>query len=518
MSINSSGGPAIGRRSFLAGATALVGLGLSGYPLFAQAIPTKGGHLKLGINGASSTDALDPASYKISYHIVLGRTWGDTLVETHPQTGAAVPSLAESWESSAGGKIWSFKIRKDVQFHDGRGLTVNDAVRTLQRHCDAQSKSGALAYLSDIETVKADGDAMVISLKSANADLPLILSMYSLIVQPDGGYGAVNAGIGTGPYKILNFDAGVRTLLEKNPNDWRSDRGFVDAVELLAMNDVSARTAALASGQVHLIDSLNPNTVNMLKKMGRLTIIDTPSRMHYTMPMLSNAAPFNNADLRLALKYAIDREAVLQQVLGGHGTLGNDIPVNAAYEDFPAQIAQRVYDPDKAAFHFKKSGFDSTITLSAADVVAGGVDMALLLQQSARKAGIKVDVQRVPQDGYWSNVWKAKAFCLSYYGPRLTQDMIYSMEFGRSSSANESLFDNDQFEKLLLEGRATTDLALRKEIYGQIGEIVHNQGGSIIPVFSNFLNAASPKLKGYVADVGNDLSNGYVASRVWLEG
>lgn len=512
-----SGRFGFGRRAFLLGAAAGIGAGLIGLPAMAQEVPKTGGTLKLAIDGTSSTDSLDPATYQTMFHVVVARTWGDTLVETHPETGVAVPSLAESWDSSEGGKVWHFRIRKGVSFHDGRALTVNDAIRTIQRHSDSASKSGALGYLSDIEAIEADGDAMVVRLKSANADMPMVLSMYNLVVQPDGGYDAPAAGIGTGPYTVANFDAGVRVMFAKNPNDWRSDRGFVDSVELLAMNDVSARTAALASGQVHLINQLNPNTVAMLEKMGRVNIVNTPSRMHYTMPMRSNAAPYDNNDLRLALKYAIDREAIVKQVLNGYGTVGNDIPVNALYDGFPADLPQRAYDPDKAAFHMKKSGFDGTIQLSAADVMAGGVDMALIFQQSARKAGIDVDVQRVPLDGYWTNVWRVKPFFLSYYGSRLTQDMIYSMEFSRSSAANECFFDNDEFEKLLVEARGATDTALRNELYAKIGQIVHDQSGTIIPVFINFINATSPQLKGYKPDVGNDLANGYVASRVWLD-
>lgn len=505
------------RRSFLLGAAASIGAGLVGFPAGAEELPQKGGHLKLAVGGTSSTDSLDPATYQTMFHVVVARTWGDTLVETHPETGVAIPSLAESWESSEGGKVWRFKIRKDVAFHDGRKLTVNDAIRTIERHSDAASKSGALGYLSGIETIKADGDAMVITLTSANADMPMILSMYNLVVQPDGGYGAPTAGVGTGPYAITGFNAGVRVALKKNANDWRSGRGYVDSVEILAMNDVSARTAALVSGQVHLINQLNPNTVGMLEQTKRVQIFNTPSRMHYTMPMLSNAAPYSNNDLRLALKYAIDREAIVKQVLNGYGTVGNDIPVNSLYDGYPADLPQRAYDPDKAAFHMKKSGFEGAIQLSAADVMTGGVDMALIFQQSARKAGINVDVQRVPQDGYWTNVWRAKPFYLSYYGSRLTQDMIYSMEFSRSSASNECFFDNEEFEKLLIEARGAVDASLRNELYAKIAQIVHEQSGTIIPVFINFINAASFKLKGYKPDVGNDLANGYVASRVWLE-
>ncbi len=254
---------------------------------------------------------------------------------------------------------------------------------------------------------------------------------------------------------------------------------------------MSARTAALASGQVHFINALNPNTVQMLERMKKLNIINTAGRSHYTMPMLVDQAPFDNADLRLALKYAIDRQAILKQVLGGYGTLGNDFPVNAAYDYFPEGIPQRAFDPDKAAFHFKKSGYDGVIPIFAADVMQGGVDMAAIFQDGAKKAGIKVELNRMPTDGYWKNVWRNKPFCVSYFGTRPTQDLIYSIEFFSKAASNESKFNNPKFDSLLIAARAERDEAKRKEMYADMANIVRDESGSIIPVFNNYLNAAA---------------------------
>lgn len=498
-------------------ASAFATVGASSSAFAASDAPKKGGHLKLGLSGGASTDTLDPAAYISAHQMVLARTWGDTLVETHPQTGKPLPSLAESWDSKENSTVWTFRIRKGVQFHDGSTLTADDVVMTLRRHSDKASKSGALGYLASLKDVSASGDDVVITLTEGNVDLPLILSIHNLVIQPKGGTENANAGIGTGPYKIASNDPGVRILLEKNKSDWNSNRGWVDSVEIISMPDVSARTAALASGQVHFINALNPNTVQMLERMKKLNIINTAGRSHYTMPMLVDQAPFDNADLRLALKYAIDRQAILKQVLGGYGTLGNDFPVNAAYDYFPEGIPQRAFDPDKAAFHFKKSGYDGVIPIFAADVMQGGVDMAAIFQDGAKKAGIKVELNRMPTDGYWKNVWRNKPFCVSYFGTRPTQDLIYSIEFFSKAASNESKFNNPKFDSLLIAARAERDEAKRKEMYADMANIVRDESGSIIPVFNNYLNAAALNLKGYVADIGNDMSNGYVASRVWLD-
>ena len=187
--------------------------------------PKKGGHLKLGLQGASATDILDPAKALVQFHLVMARNWGDTLIESDPFTGAAVPALAESWEPSADASTWTFKVRKGVQFHNGKELTAEDIVKTFERHSDAKSESGALGVVKSITGMKADGGNLVVTLSEGNADLPLLLSDYHLVIQPDGGVGNPNAAIGTGAYKLKSFEAGVRATFEKNPNDWRSDRG-----------------------------------------------------------------------------------------------------------------------------------------------------------------------------------------------------------------------------------------------------------------------------------------------------
>ncbi|HVK92797.1 MAG TPA: ABC transporter substrate-binding protein, partial [Mycoplana sp.] len=114
----------INRRGFLAGTAALglaAGLGATMAAGEAQANePKRGGHLKLGLKGGAATDVLDPATYTASVLFVIGRLWGDTLVETDPQTGSALPSIATSWEPSADASVWTFKIRNDVSFHDGK--------------------------------------------------------------------------------------------------------------------------------------------------------------------------------------------------------------------------------------------------------------------------------------------------------------------------------------------------------------------------------------------------------------
>ena len=480
--------------------------------------PQRGGALKLGLEGGAATDVLDPAKALSQVMFVVGRNWGDTLVESDPLSGAAVPALAESWEPSADAKTWTFKIRQGVTFHDGKALTVDDVVATLKRHTDEKSESGALGVMQTIGDIKADGGNLVITLAEGNADLPLLLSDYHLIIQPNGGVDDPNKAVGTGPFKLASFEPGVRVTFEKNPNDWRQDRGYVDSVEIIVINDATARVAALSSGQVHYVNRVDPKTVSLLSRAPTVEVLTTSGRGHYVFIMHCNTAPFDNNDLRLALKYAMDREAMLKTVLSGYGKIGNDFPINDTYALFPEGIEQRAYDPDKATFHYKKSGHSGPVLLRTSDVAfPGAVDAAVLYQQTAQKAGITIEVRREPGDGYWSNVWNVQPFSTSYWGGRPTQDQMYSTAYYSKADWNDTRFIRPDFDKLLLEARAELDEAKRKDMYRTMAMMVRDEGGLILPMFNDFVNAAQKRVKGYVHDIGNDMSNGYVATRVWLE-
>lgn len=511
----------VSRRGFLQG-SALLGVsasaGLLGAPSAWAQTPVRGGHLRMGLAGGASADTLDPALASASVLFVVAHCWGDTLVESHPETGEALPSLAESWSPSADASEWTFKIRQGVSFHDGKPMTVADAVATLRRHADESSQSGALGLLSGVKQIEERGGDLVITLTEGNADLPLVLTDYHLQIQPEGGNGNPDAAIGTGPYKLTAFEPGIRATFERNTEDWRDDRGFVDSVEIIVMNDSTARISALSAGQVDFINLIEPKVVLLISRAPNVEILQSPGKGFYSFLMHCDTAPFDNNDLRLALKYAVDREALLKQVVGGFGTIGNDYPVNANYALAPTDIEQRVYDPEKAAFHFKKSGHDGPILLRTSEAAfPGAVDAAQLFQQSAAKAGITLDVRREPSDGYWSEVWNKQPFCASYWGGRPTQDSRYSTSYVSNAEWNDTRFKRPEFDKMAVQARGELDEDKRRALYRDMALMIHNEGGLILPVFNDYVNAGSKKLKGYVHDIGNDISNGRIASRVWIE-
>ena len=359
---------------------------------------------------------------------------------------------------------------------------------------------------------------MVLSLDTGNADLPYLLSDYHLMIQPNGGFDDPTAAIGTGAYKLAAADPGVRYAFTKNTDDWNKDRGHYDAVEILVINDATALTSALQSGQVHAINRVEPKVAKLLDRSPTVNVKNVSGRGHYVFIMRTNVPPFDNNHLRLALKYAINRVEMVDKILDGYGGIGNDTPINAAYPLFDDSLPQREFSVEEAAKHYKASGHDgSPIELIVADTAfPGAVDAAALFQQSAQAAGIPLTIKRVPNDGYWSDVWNVVPFSASYWGGRPVQDQMYSTAYLSTADWNDTAFNNPEFDALILKARGETDLVKRKAYYAELARILHDTGGVIVPMFNDFVEAISDNLQGWVANPNQELMDGNVSHVTWL--
>ena len=509
------------RREFVGRTTALgVSAALAG-ALFSKAAladePVKGGTLRLGVSGGESTNTLDPAlsASPAPYNIL--RTWGECLVDVS-ETGTVEMRIAEEVSSNADATEWKFKIRSGVEFHGGGTVTADDVIATLKRHTDEKAQSGALGIVQGISEMSAEGDTVTLKLASANADLPFLIADYHLIIQPGGGVDNPAAGIGTGPYKVTSNEAGVITTFEKNANYWDSTRGHADSVEILSINDDTARIAALQAGQVHMIDRVDPKTVASLSGDAGVVIERASGPGHYVFIMHCDKAPFDNNDLRMALKHAINRQELVDKVLGGLGSRGNDFPINAAYPLFDETIPQREYDAAAAADFYKKSGHDgSPIMLQVAPgAFPGAVDAANLFASSANAAGIPLQIQVEPDDGYWSNVWNVAPFCASYWGGRPVQDQMYTTAYLSTAEWNDTRFKDAHFDELLLAARGELDGAKRKGMYSEMANLLRDTGGLIAPMFNDWVEGRRAEVGGWVANPQGTMMNGFALSKCWL--
>ncbi|MBV8651649.1 MAG: ABC transporter substrate-binding protein [Alphaproteobacteria bacterium] len=514
----------ISRREFLGrtaglGAAALAGTTLLGSA--ALAAPKKGGFAKLATNDGSQTDSLDPATWPGSFTAsCLGGALCSNLTELMPDRSVA-GDLAESFESSDTSKKWVFKLRKGLTFHNGKSLTATDVIASYRHHMGPNSKSPAKAVLALVADIKADDPTTVVfTLSDSSPDFPYMVADYHLPIMPakEGGGIDLSAPIGSGPFVMENLTFGTSAKMKRNPNYHKSGKPYFDEVEFLAIQDVAARTNALITGEVHFMNNCDIKTLSLLKRNPDISVLSTTSTRHFSFDMNTQVAPYNNPDVRLALKYAIDRQEILNKVFFGTAALANDNNVASSLKFAVDPKPQYAYDLDKAKFHLKKAGMEAvTVDLSVSEAAfPGAPNAALLFKDQAAKAGITVNVIREADDGYWSKIWRQKPFTgVDWYG-RATIDWLYSTTLARDAAWNDTKFQNDHFNDLLLQARRETDDAKRAAIYAEMQQIVHDDGGMIIVAFANYINAASSKL-GH-GEIGGifPLDNTKLAERWWM--
>jgi peptide/nickel transport system substrate-binding protein len=327
------------------------------------------------------------------------------------------------------------------------------------------------------------------------------------------------SGVGAGSMKVKSFEPGVTTQLVRNERYWKAGRGHFDSAEVLSIKDVAARTNALTTGQIDAMDRCDLKTVHLLMRNQKLAVTQVTGTQHYTMPMLVDVAPFDDNNVRMALKLAVDRKELVEKILRGFGEVGNDIPIGPTQKFFDTTLAQRHYDPEQAKSYLKKAGMSSLkVNLSAADAAfAGAVDAAVLYKAQAAKAGIDITVVREPDDGYWSNVWMKKPFCMCYWGGRPTVDWMFSQAYAADANWNDTHWKNKRFNELLVKARAELDNDKRRQMYYEMQELVRDDGGTIVPLFASYVGAMSKKI-GHDKLASNwDLDGLRCLERWWLK-
>jgi peptide/nickel transport system substrate-binding protein len=224
--------------------------------------------------------------------------------------------------------------------------------------------------------------------------------------------------------------------------------------------------------------------------------IETHGMMHYNFTFLVNRPPYDNNDVRLGLKHAIDRKHVVKQILRGHGVPANDHPISPVNRFHNKDLPQRTYDPEKAKFHLKKAGkLGETFNLHVSDEgFPGAVDAGMLYQQHAAKAGIKINIVREPADGYWNDVWMKKPWCAVYWGGRITEDWMFTTTYAADAPWNDSKWKHDRFNKLLLAARAELDENKRREMYYEMQQICRDEGPVIVMAFTSYIAAGTDRL------------------------
>ena len=481
--------------------------------------PKKGGSFKMAVGYGGPKDSLDPATWQDQFAADMGQIVGNCLVMIDQKNGTQ-PDLAENYEPADGAKRWVFKLRKGITFHNGKTLTSEDVVSTFEYHRDPKAQSVARSLLNGIASVKADGpDTVVFTLKDADADFPFVTSDYHLpIFASKDGRIDFSLGIGTGPFAMDKFEPGVKFTAHRNPSYHHSEGPWFDDVELISMLDVAARQNALLAGQVHYADRIDTRSVNQFRRRKDIKVTDVTGFGHYVAPMNTSVKPFDDVNVRQALKYAINREELVRRILSGFGAPGDDNPISPALKYATSPEPKYQYDPEKAKSLLKAAGISNLkVDLSASDVAfAGAVDAAALIKASARKANIDINVIKEANESYWDVVWMKKPWTMSYWTGRPTVDLMFRTAYAADATWNDTFWKHPKFNELLKAARAETDDKKRSDMYAEMQQIVHDDGGAVVLMFNDYVSAHSAKLAHGELNANTDHDGGLIFQRWWM--
>lgn len=482
----------------------LIGAGLTGAGLLALGgcgsktgpdKPRRGGTIRVATHSSSTSDTLDPAKGGtaldyIRHFMLYG---GLTCIEDE----SLQPRLSLARAIETDDRInWHIDLERGVHFHDGSELTAEDVVHSLLRHKDPAVGSKMSTLASQFAEVRSDGrHGVMIRLTGANADLPNLLALSAMLIikagqtRPDGN--------GTGPFRLEHFKPGVHTTLVRNPAYRIPDRPRLDRIELIAIPDEVSRVNALLSGDVQMINAMNPRSVKRVQADPNYAAMVTKSSLYTNVVMRQDSLPTGNPDFVQAVKLMLDRPLINRAVFRDYATIANDQPIAPGQPYFNPEVPQTLLDTDKARWHVQRSGLTGVrLPLYCSTAAEGSVDMASILQEYGARVGLNFAVNRMPADGYFSTHWMRHPMTFGNSNPRPTADLIFSLFFESSANWNESGWKDDRFDKLLREARGIGDQALRAEMYGEMQQIVHDKCGVAIPVFISLIDGFDKRIKG----------------------
>lgn len=479
--------------------------------------PMKGGEVVIGSPQASATETFDPAKLVNWSDVQRAYQIYNRLTNLDRDLNV-VPNLAVEWEAREQASIWTFKLREGVEWHDGKPFTAADVIYSFNEHIKPDSESSAKPLLEAIVDIRADGDHVVtFELSAGNADFATLVGHTYMTAIIQDGWKDGDPVVGTGAYRLVEFEPGQRSVVEKFENYWNEDAGHVQSIVTVGITDNTTRSNAIRTGDIDLAARVDPKVASLLDESEGVGVYSTPTGSWFGWAAMVDRSPGDSLDLRLALKHAVDRQYLVDNTMLGHGLVGNDFPVNPGLPTYCHDIVQHDYDPERARFHWDRAGF-SSVTIDVANTAhATAVDCSTILQEQAREIGMDIQLNRVPEDGYWSHTWMQTPIFVTGWSSRPTADAILTIAHSCATGWNETAWCNERFDELLAMGRLETDPDRRLEIYCEACTLLHDDGGIIVPFFTNDITAVRNRIQNYQGSSAAEMGAGWPYEEIWID-
>jgi peptide/nickel transport system substrate-binding protein len=483
-------------------------------PAAEEEVTKYGGTLRIATT--ADTKTLDPALLITNGDIWLTDQTYDKLIETREDL-TLKPELAVSWEPNEDITSYTVHLRQGVKFHSGKEFTSEDVVFTFERLLDPEVASPGRSELSSIkDIITVDKHTVRFDLNAPNSFFPNSLTIYQAKILPSNidTSKLTTQTDGTGPFILEEFIVGQRAILKRNPDYWDKGKPYLDEVIFFYMPGAESRIEALKTGSVDVVTPLSATEALGLEEAPGVKISEVASPSYLNFIMDVTQEPFTKKKVRQAFQAATDREAILKTACLGRGAIGADVPICQTDPYFSAEMKVPAYDTERARQLLEEAGYPDGIevTLHTCDVMPGQMEMAVAFKESAAPAGIVVNIQRDPEEIYWSKIWLNTAFMTCNWFGR-TPDGALSVVMLSDAPWNESHYQNPVLDELIMKARGQADFESQKQTYLEIYNILVEDVPRIIPVFTPVLLGMRDNVNGLSAHAGRWLLLEYT----WLE-
>jgi peptide/nickel transport system substrate-binding protein len=435
--------------------------------LFAQG----SGTLVFGLSG--NPDTLDPQKTAGTLTFQVVKSFYDTLLEPD-QSGKIVPALAESWAVSPDGLTWTFKLRRDVVFHNGQQFTSKDVKATLDRIRDEKTASPKRSEFSAIKEIRTP-DAYTVVLSLSQPYAPLLASLASgwgAILPADliaSGHNFAAEPVGTGPFVFEKWIRDSKISMTRNDRYWMKGLPKLARVEFQIVPERAVQVQGLSVGSIDALEFVDPDDLPILQTNPKVAIKKELTSLFMVMAMNCSREPLNDLRVRQAVNYAIDKQVVLDVAYGG-GRVGSTFldTGNAYYTDFSSYYP---YNPEKATQLLKDAGVGSrAFTITVPQNYPLHVKAAELMQQMLTKVGMNVKIQLVDWSTWLSSVYSGGNYDFTVIGHtgKLDPDgTLAGYGAGRYVKWYHATVDAK-----IKEAATISDFASRKKLYTDALEIM----------------------------------------------
>ncbi|BCK53748.1 ABC transporter substrate-binding protein [Nocardia wallacei] len=464
--------------------------------------PRPGGTLRYGLSLAPTCS--DPAQAGTNQTLYVTRQIVDSLTDQNPETGAITPWLAQSWEVSPDARAFTFHLRPGVTFSDGTPLTAT----SVQKNFDAivHTLTGVKAPLAASYLAGYTGTTVVdpltarVEFDRPNAQFLQASSTPQLGILAEGTTSGsadercLGTDIGTGPFTYAEYKQGASaTLVKRVGYAWGSPvfahqgEAYLDRIEFTVVPESGVRAGSVSSNQLDAVSDALPQDAPQIEAAGgKVQVTPNPGLPFGIQPNVTRG-PLRDAAVRAALESAIDRQELVDTVLGpqfrpASSSLGSKTP---AYVDLSERIR---YDPETARRHLEQAGWaPGGDGIRAKDGVrlsfgilfsrafAGNQAILELIQQQLRKVGVEVQLQ-VASDAEYTARQNAKDFDSVYYNITRADGDILRTTFGLADRNLNARGPIPPLDRALYDQLQAADPAVRTQLIGQAQRLVLDNG------------------------------------------